>query len=127
VESSYDLQADSEYQQLFRDAWWRGEKNPLFRDAKIVINNVIVHEYEGISSFDDGGGSTVHGELNLFMGAQAAIFARGGDHTWHEETVDRGNKLAITGGVIYELAKTKFNSIDFGTIAYYCSTTDLSA
>lgn len=126
-ESAYDLKTSSAYNTLMRDAWWRGEKNPLFYDAKVVVDNVLVHEYEGISSFDDGGGASVHGELNLFMGAQAAIFALGGDHTWHEETVDRGNKLAISGGLIYELAKTKFNSIDFATIAYYCATTDLSA
>ena len=126
-ESAYDLKTNAAYNTLMRDAWWRGEKNPLFHDAKVVVDNVLVHEYEGISQFDDGGGAAIHGEVNLFMGAQAGIFARGGDHSWHEETVDRGNKLSVTGGLIYELAKTKFNSVDFATIAYYCETTDLSA
>ena len=127
VEGVYDLKQNSTYQQIVREAWWRGEKNPLFNDALAVIDGVIIHEYDGLSAFDDGGGASVHGNQGIFMGAQAAVLARGGAHTWHEETVDRGNKLAITGGLIYEIAKTKFNSADFGCISYYHATTDLSA
>ena len=128
TESFYDLKNDSEYQQIMREAWWRGEKNPLFRDASMVtLDNVIVHKYKGISSYDDGGGDSIHGELNLFCGAQAGVLALGSDHTWHEETVDRGKQLSIGGTLIYEAAKTKFNSIDQSIIAYYCATTDLSA
>lgn len=129
TESMYDLKNDSEYQQIMRDAWWRGEKNPLFRDAQMItLDNVIVHKYKGITSSDTYGvGDVIHAELNLFMGAQAAVLALGSDHTWHEETVDRGKQLSVGGTLIYEVAKTKFNSIDQAVIAYYCATTDLSA
>lgn len=128
TESMYDLQNDSEYLQIMREAWWRGEKNPIFRDAEFVtLNNVIIHKFKGINAFDDGGGDSVHGETNLFLGAQAAVLALGSDHKWHEETVDRGKQLSIGGTLIYKVAKTKFNSIDQATIAYYTATTDLSA
>ncbi|KKL53015.1 hypothetical protein LCGC14_2279670 [marine sediment metagenome] len=130
TESWVDLQADSEYQQLFRDAHVRGSKNPLFRDAKTIINNVLVHEYENIQTFDDGGGASVHGSLNLFLGAQAAVILqtkKGDNMMWHEETVDRGKQLSIGGTQIFEIAKTNFNSIDQSVIAYYTSSTDLSA
>jgi len=125
-ESMYDLKEDSEYNQILRDAWWRGEKNPIFSDASVVIDGVIIHEFEGIQSFDDGGGATVHGELNLFVGAQGAVFLEGGGTDWHEEMVDRGRQLSIGGTLIYEIAKTKFNGIDQAVIAYYAATTDLS-
>ena len=126
AESMYDLKNDSEYNQILRDAWWRGEKNPIFSDASVVIDGVIIHEFEGIQSFDNGGGASVHGELNLFVGAQGAVMAVGGSHVWHEEMVDRGRQLSIGGTLIYEIAKTKFNSIDQSVIAYYVATTDLS-
>ncbi len=135
TESYYDLKNDSEYQQIMREAWWRGDKNPLFRDAEMVtLDNVIVHKYMGIQSYDNGGaGSDEHGELNLFCGAQAGVLALGSDHTWHEETVDRGKQLSIGGTLIYEAAKTVFGTktagadSDQSVIAYYCATTDLSA
>ena len=128
TESFYDLKNDAEYQQLMREAWWRGSKNPLFRDAKLVtLDNVIVHKFKGINSFDDGGGASVHGETNLFMGAQAAVIALGSGHKWHQETVDRGKQESIGGTLIYKIDKTKFNSVDQAVIAYYAATTDLSA
>ena len=128
TESFYDLKNDPEYNQLLRDAWWRGSKNPLFRDASMItLDNVIVHKFKGIQSYDDGGGATVHGELNLFLGAQAAVEVLGSGHTWHTELVDRGKQVSIGGTLIYEIAKTKFNSIDKSVIAYYNATTDLSA
>lgn len=130
TESWVDLQSDSEYQQLFRDAHVRGGKNPLFRDAKTIINNVLVHEYENIQTFDDGGGASVHGSLNLFLGAQAAVILQtktGDNMMWHEEKVDRGKQLSIGGTQIFEIAKTNFDSNDQSVIAYYVASTDLSA
>lgn len=124
TESFYDLKNDPEYNQLMRDAWWRGDKNPLFRDAALItLDNVIVHKFKGINSYD----SPTHGETNLFLGAQSAVLALGSGHKWHEETVDRGKQLSIGGTLIYKVAKTKFSSIDQSLIAYYCATTDLSA
>lgn len=116
----------SEWSQAQREAAARGKDNPVFSGALGIYDGVILHTHENISSFDDGGGASVHGEQNLFLGAQAGVFAYGGDYTWHEETVDRGNKLAVTGGLIYEAAKTKFNSEDFACISHYVATTDLT-
>ena len=130
TESWVDLQADPEYQQLFRDAGVRGGKNPLFRDAKTIINNVLVHEYENIETFDDGGGATIHGSLNLFLGAQAAVILQtktANNMMWHEETVDRGKQTSIGGTSIFEIAKTKFDGNDQSVIGYYVASIDMSA
>lgn len=125
-ESAYDLKRDSEYNQIRREAAARGWDNSIFTGVLGWHDGVLLLEHENIAVFDDGGGATVHGEQNLFVGAQAGLLAYGGGYSWHEEEVDRGNKLAITGGLIYEAAKAKFNSIDWACISYYCATTDLT-
>ncbi len=116
----------SEWATAQREAQVRGKENPLFTGALGIWDGVVIHSHENITQFDDGGGDSVHGEQNLFLGAQAGIFAYGGDYSWHEEKVDRGNKLAISGGIIYEAAKSTFNSEDFACISHYVATTDLS-
>jgi len=126
-ESEYDLKRDSEYNQIRREADRRGMDNSIFTGLLGWHDNVLLLGHENIAGFTDGGGASVRGEQNLFMGAQAGLLAFGGDFSWHEELVDRGNKLSITGGIIYEAAKAYMNSIDWAVISYYCATTKLAA
>jgi len=126
-ESAVDLRKDPDWNQAQREAQNRGRSNPLFNDVLGVWGDVIIDKHENIVPFTDGGGASVRGEANLFLGAQAGMLAYGGDYSWDETPVDRGNKLAITGGIIYEAAKAKFNSIDWASIVYHCATTSLSA
>lgn len=128
TESMLDLKNDSTYESYLENAWWRGDKNPLFSDAEVIIDRVIIHEFEGILTFDDGGGAAVHGEQNLFLGAQAAVISMTEDGVdWNEEQVDRGNKEAIGGTIIRTIDKTVFDSRDMACISYYCATSALVA
>lgn len=128
TESMLELKKDSTYESYLENAWWRGDKNPLFSDAEVIIDRVIIHEFEGILDFDDGGSGAVHGEQNLFLGAQAAVISMTKDGTdWNEEEVDRGNKQAIGGTIIRTIDKTVFDSRDMAVISYYCATSALQA
>lgn len=122
-ETMLHLKDDSTYESYLENAWWRGDKNPLFSDAEVIIDRVIIHEFDGILSFDDGGSGAVHGEQNLFLGAQAAVISMTKDGVdWNEEEVDRGNKQAIGGTIIRTIDKTVFKSRDMACISYYCAT-----
>tara|TARA_Y100000004_G_scaffold80462_1_gene90442 strand:- start:5039 stop:6055 length:1017 start_codon:yes stop_codon:yes gene_type:complete len=125
-EVAYDLRKLSSYVQIQREAQVRGDSNPLFTGAIGVYDGVIIHEHENIETFDDGGGASVHGHPNLFLGAQAGLFARVGTPMWIEKTFDYGNQLGISGGLIYGTGKSLFNSEDYSTIAYYTASTDFT-
>ena len=45
--------------------------------------------------------------------------------SWVEKSFDYGNKLGVAGGKIYGVARTAFNSKDYGVIQYVTSHTDL--
>ena len=67
---------------------------------------------------------------NLFLGAQAGVFAQGNAYdtmeqqrvgrdnmmSWYEETDDYGNEKGIAVGSIFGMKATRFNSKDFGKI-----------
>lgn len=68
---------------------------------------------------------------NLFLGAQAGVFAVGNAYdsieqgrvgkdnimSWYEETDDYNNEKGIAVGCIFGINKSVFNSKDFATIA----------
>lgn len=126
-EQAYDLERNSEWRQNMREAAPRGSDNPIFNGMLGRISNVVVHEHESITTSNAyGSGSDVHGAIALFLGAQAGIFAHGGEPIWVEKTFDYGNQLGVAGGLIYQTAKSTFNSEDFGCIAYYTASTRMS-
>ena len=130
-EAAHELKNQSDFMNAAQYAMPRGSDNPLFTGALGMWDGCVIHEHDGILTADDGGsgsegGSGTHYCRNLFMGAQAGIAAFGGDHNWHEETVDRGNKLSVSASVIYEFSKAKFNSKDFAVIEYNTLTTSLT-
>ena len=124
-EAAHELKMDSTFMNAQQYAMPRGSDNPLFSGALGAWDGCVIHEHDMIKTFDNGAGSA-HYATNLFMGAQAGCAAFGGDHSWHEELVDRGNKLSISASIIYEFAKTAFNSADFATICYSTATTKLT-
>ena len=105
-----------------------GKDNLLFKNSLGEYAGVILHKHRNVITFNDyGAKGDVPAARALFFGAQAACIAWGGGsdygrYSWHEETDDRGNALAITAGCIYGVKKTRFNSKDFGVIAVdaYC-------
>ena len=105
-----------------------GAKAPIYRNAMGEFADVILHKHRNVVRFDDyGAGSDVAAARALFLGAQAGMIAYGQDsgpsrYKWNEEFDDRGNALAITAGTIFGIKKSRYNSKDFGVMAFdsYC-------
>lgn len=122
-ESARELKTNSTWQNAQQYAMPRGGDNPLFSGALGMWDGVVVHEHDGIQKMTV---NSINANRNLFMGAQAGLVAFGGDHSWHEETVDRGNKLSVSASIIYEMSKAKFNSKDFGVIENVAAATSMT-
>lgn len=102
----------------------RGLKNPIFSGALGVYNNCILYESNRIYT------PRSNVRRNLFLGAQAGVFAIGnaydkmdqkkvgGDNlmSWYEDSDDYGNEKGIAVGCIFGLKKTRFDSKDYGVI-----------
>ena len=123
-ESAHHLKQDTTWLSAQQYAMPRGPENPLFSGALGMWDGVVIHEHDQIHTSSV---NSVHANLNLFLGAQAGCVAFGGDHDWHEETVDRGNKLSVSAAIIYEMARCNFNSSDFSTMVLPCNATKLYA
>lgn len=106
----------------------RGEKNPIFTGALGVYNGMILLESTYLPAFTGAAAGTVR--RNLFLGAQAGVFALGSAYdgiekermgkdnlmSWYEQTDDFGNEKAISVGCIFGMKSTLFNSKDYGKI-----------
>ena len=122
-ETAHELKNNDDWQSAQQYAMPRGVDNPLFTGALGMWDGVVVHEHDLIQKCTI---NSVNANRNLLLGAQAGAVAFGGDHQWHEETVDRGNKLSISAAIIYEMAKTTFNSSDFSVMEVLAATTSLT-
>ena len=127
--------------------------NPIFTGAIGMTDNVVIHQdaytpygnnaqnliYDPIAAAMIAGptslGAAATGTTSVaravFVGAQAAALAFGGDASnnggkpmkvrWIEELLDAANQLRVTAGMIYGIKKTRFPSTqDYATIV--CST-----
>jgi len=89
--------------------------NPIYTGALGEYNGVVIHEDERVPE------TTTNVRRAIFAGAQAGCIAfgqaSGGQSAiWSEELFDYGNKLGISGGLVWGVKKSVFNSSDFGTI-----------
>ena len=133
-EQAYDLKRNAEWLQAQREAGPRGSSNPIFTDSIGVFDGVLIYEHEDVSTFDDGGGASVHGAMASLLGAQAMVLAQNRQTMWREKTFDYGNELGVSAGFMqnrYDSSatggniKTVFNSKDFAHIGIYTACTDL--
>ena len=125
------LVAESAWQNAQRNANIRGEKNPLFSGALGVWDGVIIHEHELIETAAIGAdlpgtseNVAVAAARALFLGAQAGVYAYAKHTNWVEQSFDYQNQTGFATAIIYEAAKTIFNSEDYGMIAldtYYAA------
>lgn len=105
--------------------------NPIFTGAIGMYGNVVIHEAPRIpygSNAQVTGGTSLNAvgvtdvARGVFCGSQAACLAFGRAYgwdmkcKWFEELLDGGNQLRITGGSIFGMKKTRFNSSDYATI-----------
>jgi len=102
----------------------RGLDNPIFSGALGVYNGMILYESTRIYS------PTTSVRRNLFLGAQAGVFAIGNAYkmleqrkvgkdnlmSWYEEVDDFGNENGIGVGAVFGMKACRFNSKDFGKI-----------
>jgi len=102
----------------------RGLTNPIFSGALGVYNKCILYESSRIFN------STGNVRRNLFLGAQAGVFAIGNAYdkvgqrgagsnnlmSWYEKMDDYGNEKGIAVGLIFGMKKVRFNSLDYGAI-----------
>jgi N4-gp56 family major capsid protein len=122
----FDLKASDAYQQAQREAQERGKTNPLFTGASAVWDGVVIHEHENCAVATDGGGSTVPWTKAVFMGAQSRVWAWGKRPEVIQETFDYGNEQGYGIDMIAGVAKSKFNSLDYGSVGVYLARTNVS-
>jgi N4-gp56 family major capsid protein len=104
-----------------------GRNNPIFKGSLGMYNNVVLHDHNGVVTFDDyGAGANVNAARALFLGRQAGVVAFGSNGNglrfdWNEELEDRGNQVVITTSSIFGVKKAAFDidgtSRDFGVMA----------
>lgn len=102
----------------------RGLKNPIFDGSLGVYNGMILYESTRIYS------PVTSVRRNLFLGAQAGVFAVGNAYSklqqnrvgkenlmsWYEDSDDYGNENGIAVGCVFGMKKAVFNSDDYGVI-----------
>lgn len=133
-----DLKLDNDYKSITAQAHNRGDVNPLFTGAFIMIDGLILYEHNkvyettGITSGSKwGSGGTVDGAQALLIGAQALGYAEIGDPMWAEsDNRDYRNKQGVAYGQKIGMIKSKFKSIfdsnaseDFALISIYTAAT----
>jgi N4-gp56 family major capsid protein len=103
----------------------RGLKNPIFTGAMGVYNGCILYDSTRLTA------PYANVKRNLFLGAQAGVFAMGNAYdsmeqsrvgkdnlmSWYEEIDDYGNEKGISCGAIFGINKSVFNSKDFAVIS----------
>lgn len=122
----FDLKATSEYQQAQREAQERGKANPLFTGAAAIWDGVVIHEHENCAIAADGGGGSVAWTKAVFLGAQSLVWAWGQRPEVIQETFDYKNEEGYGISMIAGVAKSKFNSLDYGSLGVYLSRTNVA-
>jgi len=104
----------------------RGESNPIFTGALGVYNGMIM--FDSTRIFSPAAYPNVR--RNMFLGAQAGVFAMGSAYdsiesqrvgkdnlmSWFEQMDDFNNEKGIAVGSIFGMNKSVFNGHDYGVI-----------
>lgn len=138
--STYDMGSNSTYHQTLREAIQDYKQNPLFIGGVAMIDDVILVEHASLPMRSDGGaGSDVAYGKALFLGAQAGVKAYGSYRRRNTgklsgntiEVIDKSfgydEEAGTCAKLITEVAKSQFNSLDFGVIHLFATITNLGA
>lgn len=119
TEQCRDLEKTSDYKTLTAQAMPRGMDNPLFNNAKKIINDVVIYDHQKVyntlgatsGSAKWGSGNTVDGAQAMLMGAQALGFAQLGPPEMEEsDNTDYKNRPGIGIGRIIGMLKPQYKS-----------------
>lgn len=114
-----DLSSSADYKTLTAQAMPRGTDNPLFTNAKRVIDDVVLYDHQkvfntlGLSSGSKwGSGGLVDGAQAILMGAGALGYAQiDSGSAYNESTLtDYNNRMGIGIGRIIGWLKPQFKS-----------------
>lgn len=108
----YWLERDPVYLQMIREAAVKGNNNPLFTGAIADIHGMIIRKNENLRALTNG---TVVVAENVFIGAQAGVFAKAKELNWHDEMRDMNNRYAVGADWMWGFKKCRFNSEDYST------------
>jgi len=134
--AAYDLGENSVYHQAVREAW-KDTNNPIFKGGLAMIDGVVIHTHENMPLRSNGGAGAVDYTKCLLLGAQAAVQAYGsyrrtsnGKLTGNTtEVVSKSfgydEEEGICTKTITKVAKSKFNSLDYGSMGLYVTVSDL--
>lgn len=134
--SVYELRTETGaagWTQIQQNANQRGNSNPIFSGALGMYNGVVIHESEYIPHAVNAGawsGAVANDTANLFLGAQAGVFAMGnaydkvdqssngggGYFKWVEQVNDYGNNKGVGVAGCFGIKPSVFNSARFGMI-----------
>lgn len=116
TEQMRDLVQSADYKGIVAQAEARGSNNPLFANAKVVIQGVVLYDHQKVYHTLDGtgwgSGNAVHGAQATMMGAQAlGICELRGKASMAESTnTDYGNRPGIAIKNIFGILKPQFKS-----------------
>lgn len=111
----YDLKRNSEFAQAQREAAERGASNPLFTGAVGVWDGVIIHEHDNVL-IGTNTGSVPYSQGHL-LGAQSLCLAWGERPSIVSEKEDYDEFEGHCWRMTSKVAKPKFNSHDYGSMA----------
>lgn len=100
----------------------QSSKSPIFTGALGEYNGVVLHKANRVTNGVNGatGAAITTVKRAVLCGAQAALFAYGGENgqemSWVEELFDYENQLGVSSGMTFGLKKAQFNSQDFGSV-----------
>jgi len=120
TEQCRDLEKTADYKTLTATAMPRGPDNPLFANAKKIINEVVIYDHQKVfntlgldSGSRWGAGNTLHGAQAMLLGAQALGYASLDDGTPgmdESDNTDYGNRPALGVHRIIGMLKPQFKS-----------------
>jgi len=122
----YDLKQDAAIKSAWEGARERDMDNPLFRDAEVIWDGVVVHSNERVPIATNGGAGSVAFSEGVMLGAQALMWAWGEKPFTESETFDYKDKKGYSWNMIAGVKKPVFNSQNYGSIGAFFSRTNVS-
>lgn len=121
-----DLWNNSEIQQANREARSRGITNPLYLNADIIWNDMIIYKHRRCPIFLDGGGAAVAGGRGLIFGAQALLLAWGEAPNTVRATFDYEEEIGDAWRSTLVVGKPEFDDKDYGVLNFAYARSQIS-